>query len=223
MLLCYNLYEPEGKIRHAEWLQVARQHKIPTLLDAAADIPPVDALWKFTQMGYDMVAFSGGKGLRGPQDAGVLLGRKQFIEAAKKNTSPHCGSIGRGLKVSKEDMVAMWAAVERYVKLDHAAELRELENKLSVIEAALEGLPVSAERIVPPVANHFPHLLLRWDEQRLRLTPAQLKQQLADGDPSIHTARVHGTGNEGFLISVFTLAEGEEQLVAARLRQIFSS
>jgi L-seryl-tRNA(Ser) seleniumtransferase len=170
-----------------------------------------------------MVVFSGGKGLRGPQDAGLLLGRKELIEAAKKNTSPHCGSIGRGLKVSKEDMAAMWAAVERFVRLDQAAELRELQRRLTVIETALEGLPVKTERIVPPVANHFPHLLLRWDEARLRMTAARLKQQLAEGDPSIATGRVHGTGTEGFLISVFTLSSGEEQLVAARLREIFQA
>lgn len=220
MLLSYNVYEPEGRIRHAEWLQAARQHAIPALLDAAADTPPRENLSRYNQMGYDMVVFSGGKGLRGPQDTGLLLGRKELIEAAKKNTSPHCGSIGRGLKVTKENMVALWAAVERFVKLDPAAETRELERKIAVIEAALQGMPVTAERIVPAVANQFPHLLLRWDETKLRITAAQLKQQLADGDPSIVTGRVHGTGTEGFLISVFTLASGEEQAVAARLREI---
>ena len=114
-----------------------------------------------------------------------------------------CGTIGRGLKVSKENMVALWAAVERFKQLDHAAEVREWERRIGVIEAALQGLPLKMERIVPPVANRVPHLLFRWDEQRLKITAAQLKQALSDGNPSIATGRVHGTGTDGFLISVF--------------------
>jgi L-seryl-tRNA(Ser) seleniumtransferase len=118
-------------------------------------------------------------------------------------------------------MVAMWAAVERYVHLDHDAQLREWERRLSVIEEALRDLPtVKTRRIVPPIANHVPHLLILWDERRLGLTPADLKKRLAEGDPPIATARVHGTGDEGFLISVFMLQEGEERIVGERLRAI---
>ena len=220
MLLSYNLNEPDGKIPRERWLRTAKRHGIPTLLDAAADTPPLDRLSMYNQMGYDMVVFSGGKGIRGPQNAGLLLGRKDLIQAAKQNTSPNCGTIGRGMKVSKEDIVAMWAAVERFVRLDHAAELREWERRISVIESALQGIPTLAtERITPEIANHVPHLLLRWDEKRVRLTAPQLKKQLSEGDPSIATARVHGTGDEGFLISVFMLQPGEEQIVAARVRQ----
>lgn len=223
MLLSYNINEADGKIPREQWLEIARRHGIPTLLDAAADTPPLDALWQYNQMGYDMVVFSGGKALRGPQDTGLLLGRQDLIDAAKKNTSPHCGTIGRGMKVSKENMVAMWAAVERFKNLDHAAELREWERRLGVIETALQGLPLRTERVVPPVANRVPHLLFRWDEQRLRITAAQLKQALADGNPSIATGRVHGTGTDGFLISVFMLQAGEEQVVAKRLREVLQA
>ncbi len=221
MMLAYNYLEPQGKIGRAEWIETARRHKVPTLLDAAADTPPLDALWKYNRLGFDMVVFSGGKGLRGPQDAGLLLGRKDLIEAAKLNTSPRCGTIGRGMKVSKEDMVAMWAAVERYVALDHEAQEREWERRIGVIEEALRELPtVRTKRITPPIANHVPHLLVLWDERRLGLTPAEMKQRLADGDPPIATARVHGTGDEGFLISVFMLEEGEERVVGERVRAL---
>jgi L-seryl-tRNA(Ser) seleniumtransferase len=223
MMLSYNLHEPDGKIPQAEWLEMARRHGIPTLLDAAADTPPRDALWKYSQMGYDLVAFSGGKAIRGPQDAGLLLGRKDLISAAKCNTAPHCGTIGRGMKVSKEDMVAMWAAVERYLRIDPDAELREWEQRLATIEGALQGLPLTARRIVPPIANHVPHLLLLWDENRLPITAAQLKQELVHGEPSIATARVHGTGSEGFLVSVFMLEPGEDQIVGSRLKQVFQA
>ncbi|MCH7725057.1 MAG: aminotransferase class V-fold PLP-dependent enzyme [Planctomycetes bacterium] len=182
MMFSYNVHEDESKIRQSEWVEVARRHKIPTLLDAAADAPPLDALWKYNKIGYDMVVFSGGKAIRGPQDAGLLLGRKDLIEAAKLNTAPRCGNIGRGLKVSKEDMVAMWAAVERFVRLDHEAEQREWDRRIATIETAVTQIPtVKTKRIVPPIANHVPHLLILWDEQRVKITPAQTKKQLADG------------------------------------------
>jgi len=220
MMMAYSLSEPDGKIRHREWLEVARRRGVPTLIDAAADTPPLDALSSYNRLGYDMVAFSGGKALRGPQDTGLLLGRKDLIDAAKLNTSPRCPTIGRGLKVSKEDMVAMWAAVDRFVHLDHEAEVREWERRIEVIAHALEGMPtVTTERIVPPIANRVPHVLIFWDEKRVRITPEQVTEKLRAGDPSIRLARMHGTGDEGLLISVFMLQPGEEQIVASRLRK----
>lgn len=221
MMLAYNVHEDDGKIKREEWVEVARQHGIPTLLDAAADAPPLDALSKYNRLGYDLVAFSGGKAIRGPQGAGLLLGRRDLIEAARLNASPYCGNIGRGMKVAKEDLVAMWAAVERFVHVDHAAEQQEYERRIAVIEDLLRGLPtLRTKRIVPPIANQVPHLLIQWDEQKLKITPADLKQKLEEGDPPIATARVHGTGNEGFLISVFMLKTGEDRLVGERVQQV---
>jgi len=218
MMLGYNVHEPDGEIRHAEWLEVARQHGIVTLLDAAADVPPLERLWEYNHMGYDLVAFSGGKALRGPQDAGLLLGRAALIAAAKRNTAPHCNNIGRGLKVSKEDMVAMYAAVKRYVHLDHVAEQAEWLRRIQVISQAVAEIPtVRTNTVTPPIANHVPHLIVDWDRQRIPLTPAELKQRLASGKPPILTARVHGTGSAGFLLSVFMLQPGEEQVVGSRL------
>ncbi len=223
MMFSYNVHEEAGRIKRDEWVAVARKHNIPTLLDAAADVPPVDALWKYNRMGFDLVVFSGGKALGGPQSAGLLLGRKDLIEAAKLNTAPRCGNIGRGLKVSKEEMVAMYVAVARYLRLDHDAEWREWERRIAVIADAVKGIPsVTTKEIVPPIANHVPHLLISWNESRLNVTRDQVKQQLAEGDPPIATARVHGTGDDGFLISVFTLQPGEEKIVAERVRRILS-
>jgi L-seryl-tRNA(Ser) seleniumtransferase len=221
MMFSYNVQEVESTIPQTEWVEVASKHGVPTLLDAAADTPPLDVLWKYNKLGYDMVVFSGGKAIRGPQDAGLLLGRKDLIEAAKLNTAPRCGNIGRGMKVSKEDMVAMWAAVRRFVNLDHAAEEREWQRRIDMISESLADLPtVSTKRIVPPIANHVPHLIVLWDESRIRITLSELKSRLAAGDPSITTARVHGTGDEGFLVSVFMLQPGEDQIVGRRMREI---
>jgi D-glucosaminate-6-phosphate ammonia-lyase len=223
LLFFMNVAEPDGRIKKAEWVQLARRAKVPTLLDAAADAPPVERLSEYNRLGFDLVAFSGGKALRGPNDTGLLLGRKDLIEAAKLNANPHCGTIGRMMKVSKEDMVAALAAVERFVRLDHQAEWRRWERQLAVLEKALEGIPtLHLERIVPPIANHVPHLLLTWDEKRFKLTPAQLTRKLAAGDPSIQLGRVSGTGDKGTLVSVLTLQDGEDRIVAERLRAVLT-
>jgi len=221
MMLSYNFLEEEGRIPREEWVEVARAHGIPTLIDAAADTPPRERLWDYVNMGYDMVIFSGGKAMRGPQDAGLLLGRRDLIETAKLNTSPRCWNIGRGMKVSKEDMVAMWATVERFMSLDMAAEEREWRRRIDSIADALRHIPSTTfETVMPLIANEVPHLLIRWDEERLGVTPDEMKAALAEGDPSIVTARIHGTGEGGFVISVFMLEPGEEVIVANRLRQI---
>jgi L-seryl-tRNA(Ser) seleniumtransferase len=221
LMFFMNVAEPNGKIPLREWLELARRHKVPTLLDAAADVPPLQRLAGYNRMGFDLVAFSGGKALRGPNDTGLLLGRRALIEAAKRNTNPHCGTIGRMMKVSKEDMVALLAAVERFVRLDHKAEWREWERRIAVVERAVKGIPtLRCERVVPPIANHVPHLILTWDERRLKLTGERVTRELADGVPPIRIGRVSGTGDRGILISVLTLQTGEEQVVADRLRAI---
>jgi D-glucosaminate-6-phosphate ammonia-lyase len=221
LLFFMNVAEPEGRIKRREWVELARRHQVPALLDAAADVPPVGRLSEYTQLGFDLVAFSGGKAIRGPNDTGLLLGRKDLVEAAKRNTNPHCGTIGRMMKVSKEDMVALLAAVERFVRLDHDAEWKEWERRLGIIESALQGIPtLQCQRIVPPIANHVPHLEIAWDEGRVRITREQVTRRLADGDPSIRIGRVAGTGDKGILISVLTLQEGEERVVAGRLREM---
>jgi L-seryl-tRNA(Ser) seleniumtransferase len=223
LMFFMNVAERNGRIPIGDWLDLARCHKVPTLLDAAADVPPLERLSGYNRMGFDLVAFSGGKAMRGPNDTGLLLGRKDLIEAAKRNTNPHCGTIGRMMKVSKEDMIALLAAVERFVRLDHKAEAREYEGRLGVIEAALKDIPtLKSERIVPPIANHVPHLLLFWDEKRVKLTRQRLTRELFQADPPIQIGRVSGTGDRGVLISVLTLQPGEERTIAERLRSIFS-
>lgn len=222
MMFYMNVAADDGKIGREEWIALARKHKVPTLLDAAADVPPVERLSEYNRMGFDLVAFSGGKGLRGPNDTGLLLGRKSLIEAGKRNANPHCGTIGRMMKVGKEDMVALLVAVERYVRLDHKAEWQEWQRRIDVIEKAVKDVPtVVCERVVPRIANRVPHLQLSWDEKRVKLTPARLTKELAAGEPAILIGRVRGTGEKGVLISVFVLQEGEDKIVAERLRGIF--
>jgi L-seryl-tRNA(Ser) seleniumtransferase len=224
MMFFMNLAEADGKIGRAQWVELARHHQISTLLDAAADVPPAEHLSEYNRIGFDLVALSGGKALRGPNNTGLLLGRKDLIEAAKKNANPHCGTIGRMMKVSKEDMIALLAAVERYMRLDHQAEWREWERRIDVIEQTLRDIPtLQCQRIVPPIANHVPHLILSWDESRVKMTRQRLTRELAKGDPPILIGRVSGTGDKGVLISVFVLQEGEERVVADRLHMILAN
>ena len=137
MMLFFNDADPRGKIKIEEFVALGKKHNIPTFNDAAADAPPTENLSKYTKMGFDLVTFSGGKGLRGPQSAGLLLGRKDLIEAARLNCSPNSDSIGRGMKVNKEEMLGMMVAVEMYLKRDADAEWKEWERRAKLITSGL--------------------------------------------------------------------------------------
>ena len=188
MMLFYNNNNQQGRIQDAAFVQLGKKHGIPTLNDAAADVPPVENLWKYTSMGFDLVAFSGGKGLRGPQSAGLLLGRKDLIAAARLNAPPNGNTIGRGLKVNKEEMVGMLAALERYLALDHAGERREFDKRAETIRRSAAAVPgVTAEIFVPEVANHVPHVRISWDAAARGMTAAQAVTALREGEPSIGT------------------------------------
>jgi len=217
MMLFYNNNNAEGRIQDEAFVELGKKHGIPTMNDAAADVPPVDNLWKYTKMGFDLVAFSGGKGLRGPQSAGLLLGRKDLIAAARLNAPPNGNTIGRGLKVNKEEMLGMLAALERYLAIDHAAERRELDARAEVIRSGVAPVAgVKAEIFVPDVANHVPHVRISWDAAAKGITPADAVNSLRAGDPSI------GSRSEGdaLVIGVWMMRPGEEKIVARRLRQV---
>ena len=111
-----NFANEEGQIKVDEWVKLAKENGIPTFIDAAADTPPVSHLWDYANMGYDLIAFSGGKAIRGPQCAGLLLGRKDLVAYALLNNSPHEDTIGRSQKVGKEEIVGMVKALECYLK-----------------------------------------------------------------------------------------------------------
>ncbi len=217
MMLFYNNNNPEGRIRDEEFVALGKKHGIPTLNDAAADVPPVDNLWKYTKMGFDLVAFSGGKGLRGPQSAGLLLGRKDLISAARLNAPPNGNTVGRGLKVNKEEMLGMLVALERYLANDHAAERRQFDARAEAIRSGVATIPgITAEVFVPEVANHVPHVRISWDAAAKGMTPNDAVNALRAGEPSI------GTRSEGdaIVIGVWMMQPGEEKIVARRLRQV---
>ena len=215
-----------AQIGREEWLRVAHDHNIPCHLDAAADMPPISNLWKYTGMGFDLVAFSGGKGMRGPQNAGLLLGRKVLTDLAHANNNPGDG-IGRGMKVAKEQIVGMVAAVDWVLSHTEESMQGDYQKRADLIAAAVKGIPsVKTETVVPKIANHVPHLLIRFDPAVTGVTTTQIVEALRSGTPSIELNPNTGQKpNQGIpadantlVVGVWMLQPGEDAIVARQIR-----
>lgn len=221
-----------GEIGREDWVRVAHKHGVPCLNDAAADVPPISNLWNYTQMGFDLVAFSGGKGMRGPQNAGLLLGRKDLIEAATRNNNPNSDTVGRGMKVSKEQIVGMVAAVDWFLSQTDAGMEAEFRHRADRIAAQLKSIPTLEAKVEIPnvAANAVPHLLLRYDQARVKIAPLDVAAELRKGTPSIElnpmTGRKAGAGlsndEHTIVVGVWMLEPGEDLIVARRLKEVLS-
>ena len=220
MLWFLNAHTDRGEIKWEEFVALGKKHDIPTFIDCAADVPPVENLFRFTKIGFDLVAFSGGKGLRGPQSAGLLLGKREYIEAARMHTPPRGETIGRGMKVNKEEVLGMLAALELYLEKDHDKEWEMWESQIQLIsDSATSIAGVETEIHVPPYANHVPSLRIRWDEKKVKISPNEVRKQLAEGHPSIQT--VGDSKSVG--ITTWMMVPGQERVVAKRVKEILSS
>jgi uncharacterized pyridoxal phosphate-dependent enzyme len=218
MMWFLNREAPAGKIQHEEWLAIAKKHSLPTMIDLAADVPPVENLWKYNDMGFDLVCISGGKAICGPQSAGILMGKKDLIAAARLNGPPNGGNIGRGMKVNKEEIIGMYVALDSYIKRDHNKEWKTWEDRIAVINNAVKNISgVTTEIIVPPIANHSPSLMIAWDNGKIKLTKESLAEKLRNGKPSIET--VSWEKDNSIRVTVFMLKPRQEKIVAARIRE----
>ncbi|MEO7650323.1 MAG: selenocysteine synthase [Bryobacteraceae bacterium] len=218
MMLFFNASDPVGKIDAAEFVRLGKKHSIPTFNDAAADTPPVQMISHYNKMGFDLVTFSGGKGIRGPQSCGLLLGRKDLIAAARLNGPPNSDAIGRGMKVNKEELLGMMVAVESFIKRDHAAEWKDWEKRAKVIADTVAPLGVKTEMFVPKISNAVPHLRISWSG--LKITPEQAVKLLREGDPSIE---LRPGAKDCLEVAVWMLQPGEAQIVARRIREVLKS
>lgn len=221
-----NFANSEGQIKVDEWVKLAKEHKIPCMNDAAADTPPVSHLWDYANMGYDLVTFSGGKAIRGPQCAGLLLGREDLIHYALLNNSPYEDTIGRSQKVGKEEIVGMIKALEIHLAEDHDALAREWQQRLEAISQQITKVPgVSTTYFMPPVANHVPHMNITWDAGKIHLTPQDASRQLRAGTPSIVIGggKEGSEGRPGLVMNSFQLQPGEEKIVAEQMVKLFRS
>src|SRR5712671_1493333 len=181
-----NFANAAGQIKVDEWVKLGKEYRIPCMNDAAADTPPVSHLWDYANMGYDLVTFSGGKAMRGPQCAGLLIGRKDFVANALLNNSPHEDTLGRSQKVGKEEIIGMVKALELYLKEDHDALAREWQDRLDRISRELTKVPgVNTSFFVPEIANHVPHMRIIFDPAKISVTPKEVSQMLKDSKPSI--------------------------------------
>jgi L-seryl-tRNA(Ser) seleniumtransferase len=219
-----------AQIGREEWLRVAHDHKIPCHLDAAADMPPISNLWKYTGMGFDLVAFSGGKGMRGPQNAGLLLGKKYLTDLAQENNNPNEG-VGRGMKVAKEQIVGMVAAVDWVLSHTEESMQGDYQKRVNLIVAELKGIPsVKTETVVPKIANHVPHLLVRFDPSVTGIGTADILTALRAGKPSIELNPNSGQpANQGIpsdantlVVGVWMMQPGEDAIVGRRIREVLT-
>ena len=206
-----------GKILHEEWVAIGKKYGIPTTIDIAADVPPVSNLWRFNDLGFDFVAISGGKALRGPQSAGILMGKKDIIEAARLSMPPRGETIGRGMKVNKEEILGMYIALEEFIAIDHDKEYRVFQQRIDRIKSAADSVPgVTTAVSHPTLGNVTPTLNLTWDVARIKADGNQLREALRKGSPSIEVVG----GKDNLSITAWSLQEGEDKVVAVRIREV---
>ena len=223
-------------------LAIAKAHRVPLLLDDAAGIPPIDNIKLYARMGIDLYTFSGGKGLCGPQCSGVLLGRKDLIEAALLNTNPYEGAVCRPMKVGKEEVIGCLTAIETWLKVDLTALYREWNARIERIARLVSTVPgVETEIYVPDDGNRYPTLRVSWDQQGWGFGVADCVRKLREGDPVIEAL---GPDNPSLVSAVregnpnpdkkevrepeclefvsMTIQPGEELIVGQRLRTILT-
>jgi D-glucosaminate-6-phosphate ammonia-lyase len=244
LMFFMNVAEADGRISLREWLKLAREHKVPTLLDAAADVPPLERLSGYNRMGFDLVAFSGGKALRGPQATGLLCGRRDLVAAAalqmldmddhdelwqppsdwidrsKFVGMPRHG-IGRGFKVSKEQIVALLKALELFVAGDYDRELADARRRLDAIADSLASTACACRRIEDE-PECLPVLEIALDEPALGRTAFEICRALRAGSPPCYVG--HAGLREGKLIvNPLHLDDEQSHQLARRLREELAS
>jgi uncharacterized pyridoxal phosphate-dependent enzyme len=222
---------------------IAKQHYVPLLLDDAAGIPPIDNIKLYAKMKLDLYTFSGGKGLRGPQCSGVLLGRKDLIEAAMRNSCPFEGSVCRPMKVGKEEVIGCLTAVETWLSIDSKKLYSEWNARVDKIAKLVETVPgVRTEIYVPDDGNRYPTLRVSWDQQSWGFSITDCVRKLRESDPVIEVLGIDNPSlvsavREGIekplpkelkeqnhieLVSM-TIQPGEEMIVGQRLREILTA
>jgi L-seryl-tRNA(Ser) seleniumtransferase len=210
-----------------EVIEIAHKHGLPVIVDAAAMLPPEDNLTKFIAMGADLVCFSGGKGLRGPQSTGILCGQRELMEAAILNASPNM-SIGRPMKVCKEEIIGLITALELFVQRDHQVEWEEWRSRSQAIVEALQGIPgvnVTVEKgnREGNLNREGPQAVITFDASWKGLSIREIKESLLSGDPPIYVGHgLLGYADKEINIAPQTLKDGEEEIIAERLYSLLT-
>ncbi len=209
-----NLSDPDGRIKREDWVKLAHAANLPAFLDAAADIPPKSRLSDYANIGFDLIAVSGGKAIRGPQCTGLLIGRQEIVHHALLNMSPNEDTMGRPTKVGKEEIVGVVKALELYLAEDQGALDKEQWRQLDTISTKVSKIAgVTVTRDVPEIANHFPALQIHLDPARFSATPHDITEQLSRMKPSI----VLTEGSSTIEMTAIDLKPGEDKIIAEAL------
>ena len=231
------IYTSSSPEQLAKEIAVAKAHHVPIFMDAADGIPPVGKLQLFAKMGCDLYTFSGGKGLCGPQSSGLLLGRKDLIEAALANSNPWEGAVCRPMKVGKEEIMGCLAAVETWLKMDVPKLNKEWGVRVQRIATLVGTVPGVETKVYTPEENQCPTLSISWDQQAWRYSTADCAKQLLEGTPGIAVltednpsdvlsqkpgaARAPRKDDKLQIVSM-TLRPGEEIIVGKRLKDLLT-
>ncbi|MCW5980332.1 MAG: aminotransferase class V-fold PLP-dependent enzyme [Bryobacteraceae bacterium] len=214
-------WEWETPVPLEECLEIARNAGFPVMVDAANMLPPWDNIRKLGALGVDLICLSGGKHMRGPQCSGILAGRKDLIRAAWLNSSPHSDSLGRPMKVGREEMIGVWLAAEKYSKLDFAAIERQSAQQADYIIAELGRIPgVKTARTPFDRTRRVHRVVVTWDETARNLATGDVIRRLKEGDPRVVVLKAAGQGIE---LTVFMNEPGDEKIAVRRLKEVFSS
>jgi L-seryl-tRNA(Ser) seleniumtransferase len=219
MLFWVNISEPRGKISAKEFLAAGKRAGVPVFNDAAAELPPAGNLNTLIKDGFDLVGFSGGKGLRGPQASGLLLGRADLIEAAHMNNNPHSDTVGRTAKVGKEEIMGLLAAVETYVKRDHAADMKLWHGFMQSISRDLKRVRgVTSEVYIPayPGGHPIPYMRVKWDSALVPIKYDECARRLREGEPRVEV----NAATDEITLASYLLQPGEERIVGWRLAEV---
>jgi L-seryl-tRNA(Ser) seleniumtransferase len=206
-------WAPPGALALDEVAAIAHRHGVPVIVDAA-QLPPRENLWRLTQMGADLVIFSGGKDLRGPQSSGLIVGQRDLIAACVLIGAPHHG-VARPLKAGKEEIVGLLAAVQLYMEHDEEERLRWGERFVATLVERLAGPGACVERSFPNEAGQpFPRALLRFTGANAVARRARVVDLLCSGQPAVEVGQA---GDDGIFINPVTVDRYEEDALITRL------
>jgi L-seryl-tRNA(Ser) seleniumtransferase len=202
----------------ADCLDLGRKAGFPVLVDATNMLPPWDNILKLAELKTDMIAVSGGKHIRGPQCSGILAGRKDLVRAARLNASPHPDSLGRPLKVGREEMVGVYYAIEKYARLDFAAIDRQYAGQADYLSNELKKIPgIQVSRAPHDRTRHVYRVVADWDESALKITRDECEHELLNGEPRIAVLR----HDKAIMFVLLMHDPGDEKVAAQRMREIF--
>jgi D-glucosaminate-6-phosphate ammonia-lyase len=212
---------PPGILSLGQVVEIAHRRGVPVIVDAASMLPPRENLTKFLRLGADLVSFSGGKGIRGPQSTGFLIGRRDLVRAAALNASPN-QAIARAAKTSKEEIAGLITALELFLAEDEAAEMKRYHDVCTTIVEALADLPGLRVVVEQDAVNRvLPHAVVYFTPEWEGPSGRAVRTALAQGDPHIYVQQGPDQGGyfDEIAVDPINLQPGDEVVVSARLRE----